>query len=192
MGPKARYAIYEADPMVGYRRNFVPGGTFFFTVTLSDRRSSLLVEQIASLRDAFRATRGERPFMIDAIVVLPEHLHVVMTLPQGDSDFSGRWRRIKSVFTRQAVAHGVPVTQNRRGEYSLWQRRFWEHTVRDEIDFARHVDYIHYNPVKHGLVKRVRDWPHSSFHRYVRSGILPEDWGGIVEPEGTLFGERME
>jgi len=115
-----------------------------------------------------------------------------MTLPQGDSDFSGRWRRIKSVFTRQAVAHGVSAAQNRRGEYSLWQRRFWEHTVRDEIDFARHVDYVHYNPVKHGLVKRVSDWPHSSFHRYVRCGIVPEDWGGTVEPEGTLFGERME
>src|ERR1700726_1476502 len=93
-------------PMVGYRLNFVPGGIFFFTVTLADRRSSLLVEKIASLRHAFRATRGERPFMIDAIVILPEHLHVVMTLPQGDSDFPGRWRRIKSMFTRQAVAQG--------------------------------------------------------------------------------------
>ena len=131
--------------MVGYRRNFVPGGTFFFTVTLSDRRSSLLVERTALLRDAFRVTRGERPFIIEAIVILPEHLHVVMTLPEGDSDFSGRWRRIKSMFTRQAVAHGAQVTQNRRGEYSLWQRRFWEHTIRDENDYARHIEYIHYN-----------------------------------------------
>ena len=96
------------------------------------------------------------------------------------------------MFTRQAVAHGAQVTQNRRGEYSLWQRRFWEHTIRDENDYARHIEYIHYNPVKHGLVNRVSDWPHSSFHRYVRSGIFPQDWGGTVEPEAMSFGERRE
>jgi putative transposase len=125
--------------MVRYRRNFVPDGTFFFTVTLADRASSLLIDQIASLRHAFRVTRGERPFKIDAIVILPDHLHAMMTLPDDDSDFSSRWRRIKSVFTRQAVARGAPAKRNRRGEYSLWQRRFWEHTIRDEGDFERHV-----------------------------------------------------
>jgi putative transposase len=178
--------------MVGYRRNFVSGGTYFFTVVLEDRRSSLLVDKIASLRHAFRVTRAGRPFKIDAIVVLPDHLHMVMTLPEGDSDFSGRWRGVKSVFSRQVVAEGVPAKQNRRGEYALWQRRFWEHTVRDETDFARHVDYIHYNPVKHALVSRVSDWPHSSFHRYVRGGLLPEDWAGTVEGMDTAFGERSE
>ena len=163
--------------MVRYRRNFVPGGAFFFTVVLENRRSSLLVDKIASLRLAFRVTRAERPFKLDAIVILPDHLHAVMTLPDGDSDFSGRWRRIKSAFTRQVVAEGVPVSQNRRGEYALWQRRFWEHTVRDDTDFARHIDYIHYNPVKHGYVTSPGHWPWSSFGLHVRLGQYPPDWG---------------
>jgi putative transposase len=178
--------------MVAYRRNFVPGGTYFFTVVLENRRSSLLVDKIASLRLAFRVARGERPFKIDAIVIVPDHLHTVMTLPEGDSDFSGRWRRIKSLFSGQVVAEGVPVRQNRRGEYALWQRRFWEHTVRDETDFERHIDYIHFNPIKHGLVARVSDWPHSSFHRYVRSGLLPRDWGGTTVVADGAFGERLD
>jgi len=176
--------------MVRYRRNFVPGGTYFFPVTLADRQGSTLVQHISALREAFRTARSERPFTIDAIVILPDHIHTIMTLPAQDSDFSGHWRRIKSLFTRMAVTAGVVAERNRKGEYSLWQRRFWEHTIRDEGDFARHVDYIHFNPVKHGLVARVCDWPHSSFHRYVRSGLLPEDWAGTVDDDGSSFGER--
>jgi putative transposase len=126
--------------MVAYRRNFVPGGTYFFTVVLEDRRSSVLIDKIDALRLAFRAARRERPFKIDGIVILPDHLHAVMTLPEGDADFSGRWRRIKGLFSRRVVAEGLPIRQNRRGEYALWQRRFWEHTIRDESDFARHID----------------------------------------------------
>jgi putative transposase len=178
--------------MVGYRRNSIPGGTFFFTVVLEDRRSSLLVEKITALRHAFRVTRTERPFKVDAIVILPDHLHAIMSLPEGDSDFSGRWRKIKSLFTRQVVVDGLTAKRNRRGEYSLWQRRFWEHTIRGETDFARHVDYIHFNPIKHGLVERVSDWPYSSFHRYVRTGVLPEDWAGTVEAASGAFGERSD
>jgi putative transposase len=177
--------------MVNYRRNFIPGGTFFFTVTLADRRSSILVDHIVSLRRAFRVTRAERPFTIDAIVVLPDHLHTIMTLAPEDSDFSGRWRRIKSLFTRDLVARGVPVARNHRGEYDVWQRRFWEHTITDEGDFERHADYVHYNPIKHGLVSQVRDWPFSSFHLYVRRGVFPEDWAGIAAPTRMNFGERM-
>jgi putative transposase len=175
--------------MVQYRRNFLPGGTFFFTVTLADRRSSALVDHIGLLRGAFRTTRHERPFTIDAIVVLPDHLHIVMNLPPNDGDFSGRWKRLKSLFTRYVVARGLETQPNRRGEYTLWQRRFWEHTIRDETDLIRHIDYIHYNPVKHGLVRQVSEWPHSSFHRYVKLGVLPKDWGGIVESK-MRFGER--
>jgi putative transposase len=159
--------------MVRYRRNLVPGGTFFFTVALADRRSSTLVDHISSLPAAFRVTRSERPFTIDAVVILPEHLHAIITLPPDDFDHSGRWRRIKSYFTRHVVARGVAVERNHKGEYALWQRRFWEHTIRDENDFARHVDYVHFNPTKHGLVSRVSNWPHSSFHQYVRNGLLP-------------------
>jgi putative transposase len=177
--------------MVRYRRNFVFGGTFFFTVTLADRRSQVLVEQIALLRSAFREVRRQRPFMIDAIVILPDHLHTVMTLPPKDSDFSGRWRHIKALFTRSVVAKGMTIERNRRGEYSLWQRRFWEHTVRDESDLANHVDYIHYNPVRHGLVSCVAEWPFSSFHRYVRRGLLPLDWAGSADGETGSCGEPV-
>lgn len=177
--------------MVHYRRALVPGGTFFFTVTLADRRSRALVENISALRRAFRGVRAQRPFTIDAAVVLPEHLHVIMTLPQDDADFSGRWRHIKSLFTRE-VASRAPLLRDSSGEYLLWQRRFWEHTIRDENDLDRHVDYIHYGPIKHGLVTRVNDWPYSSFHRYVRQGWLPEDWAGVVEPLSASFGERRD
>jgi putative transposase len=175
--------------MVRYRRNFVPGGTYFFTATLSDRRSTILVDHIAVLRHAFRIARRERPFSIDAIVVLPEHMHVVMTLPSADADYPGRWRRIKGLFSHR-VAKIVPVERNKRGEYLLWQSRFWEHTIRDDADFERHVDYIHYNPVKHALVARVLDWPASSFHYYVRAGILAHDWGGESRTASQGFGER--
>jgi putative transposase len=176
--------------MVRYRRNFVPGGTYFFTLTLANRRLSALTDHIGSLRRAVRVTRAERPFDVDAIVILPDHLHAVMTLPEGDIDYSGRWRRIKSLFTRDAVKAGLEARRNARGEYDIWQRRFWEHTIRDEADLARHVDYIHYNPLKHGLVSQVSDWPYSSFHRYVRLGWLPEDWGGIVAIDPAMnFGE---
>jgi len=176
--------------MVQYRRNFISGGTFFFTVMLADRRSSALVENIDVLRKAFHVAREERPFSIDAIVILPEHLHVTMTLPSEDSDFSGRWRRIKSLFTRQVIASGAHIARDRRGEYQLWQRRFWEHTIRDDRDLSAHIDYIHYNPVKHGLVSQVSDWPHSSFHRYVRDGLLPLDWAGSTDHPTDGFGER--
>ncbi len=176
--------------MVRYRRNFLEGGTFFITATLVDRKSRVLVDQIGALRTAIRLTRRNYPFGIDAIVVLPEHLHVVMTLPEGDADFSMRWSLIKRRFTRAVVSPGTPLARHANGEAALWQRRFWEHTIRDDHDFERHVDYIHYNPVKHDLVGRVCDWPYSSFHRYVRLGILPQDWGGDVRPEWGNFGER--
>jgi putative transposase len=178
--------------MVRYRRNFVPGGMFFFTVTLNDRRSSALVDHVDLLRAAFRKTRGEQAFAVDAIVVLPDHLHAIMTLPTGASDFSGRWRRIKSAFTRGVVASGVPVARNHRGQYALWQKRFWEHTIRDEADFERCADYIHFNPVKHRLVMSPVAWPFSSLHRYVRTGELPRDWGGDGRTDDANFGERAD
>jgi putative transposase len=178
--------------MARYRRNFVSGGTFFFTVTLVDRRSSALVDHVDALRAAFRAGRRERPFTVDAIVILPEHLHAIFTLPAGDADFSGRWRRIKGHFSSHMISASASAKRHPNGDYALWQRRFWEHTIRNEDDFARHVDYIHFNPVKHGLVSRVRDWPYSSFHRYVREGLLADDWAGDVSGAGPSYGERVE
>jgi putative transposase len=174
---------------VRYRRNLVPGGSYFFTVALANRRSSTLVEHMDSLRKAFDLARREQPFEIDAIVVLPEHLHTTMTLPPGDSDLPGRLRRLKSFFTSAVNKSGAQIARDSRGEFQLWQRRFCEHTIRDDADPERHVDYIHYNPVKHGLVSRVADWPYSSFHRYVREGILPDDWVGSVDELDRGFGE---
>src|SRR5262249_2778542 len=155
------------------------------------RRSRLLTEHIDQLRFAFRSTQTSHAFKVDATVVLPDHLHCIWTLPPGDSDFSTRWRLIKATFSR-AIPKGEPLSKSRAGraERGIWQRRYWEHTLRNEDDFARHVDYIHFNPVKHGHVTRVRDWPHSSFHRMVRLGAYPMDWGGEGQDMATGFGER--
>lgn len=163
--------------MVRYRRNRVPGGTYFFTATLYDRRCTYLVDHIHALRTAFATVLAQRPFTIKGIVILPDHLHTIWTLPPGDSDYAGRWRAIKSGFSRSLVCEGVHVAKNRRGEYALWQPRYWEHTIRDDRDFHDHLAYIHFNPVKHGWVARVADWPYSSFHRYVCAGVYPPDWG---------------
>ena len=165
--------------MSNYRRAAVPGGTFFFTVTLADRTSSLLTDQVDVLRHCYAEVQRERPFQTVAVCVLPDHLHAVWRLPPKDADFSTRWQRIKARFSR----HLPPRRERshskvRHREKGIWQRRFWEHTIRDEDDLRRYVDYIHFNPVKHGLVERVADWPYSSFHRYLSEGKLPLDWGG--------------
>jgi putative transposase len=176
--------------MVRYRRSRIPGGTYFFTVTLRDRKSALLTENVGLLRAAFRQVHRRRPYTLDAAVILPDHLHVVMVLPGGDHDYSGRWRAIKSLFVRYLRRAGVPTYPAAGGGYGVWQARFWEHLIRDENDWRRHVDYTHWNPVKHGLVERVVDWPYSSFGRYVRAGVLPVDWGGgpMADDDGA-FGE---
>jgi putative transposase len=178
------------DPMVRYRRNHLPGGTYFFTVTLADRRSTALADRADTLRAAFRATKAAAPFTIDAIVILPDHLNAILTLPQDDADYPNRWRRIKAHFTHASIAAGLPLIPDRKGEYRLWQPRYWEHTIRDGDDFIRHVEYIHINPVKHGLVARVIDWPLFSFHHYVRAGHLPDDWAATAPSDTQGFGER--
>ncbi|MFZ3019124.1 MAG: transposase [Gallionella sp.] len=165
--------------MTNYRRSRIAGASYFFTVNLADRTQSLLTDHIALLRSAFEYTRARHPFVVDAIVILPEHLHAIWTLPEEDRDFAMRWRLIKTEFSR-GLSHGESRTDSRlgKGERGIWQRRYWEHLIRDDADFSKHVDYIHINPVKHELVSRVADWPHSSFHRYVQAGMLPMDWAG--------------
>jgi len=164
--------------MPNYRRVWIPGGTYFFTVNLLRRDRYFLVEHIESLRAAFHQTRIRRPFDVLAMVVLPDHLHCLWRLPPDDADNATRWSNIKALFSR-----AIPATEDRtgrrlsKGERGIWQRRYWERLIRNEADFAAHVDYIHFNPVKHGYVARAVDWPYSSFHRYVRRGDLPENWG---------------
>jgi len=175
--------------MPNYRRAFVPGGCWFFTVNLLERRRTLLVDRINSLRESVARTRRKYPFEIDAFVALPDHVHAIWSLPPGDTDFSTRWRLIKTDFAKSLPKHErLSAVRKARGERGIWQRRFWEHLIRNEADFARHVEYCYINPVKHGLVARVRDWPHSSFHRDVERGIFPLDWASDVEAGGE-FGE---
>jgi putative transposase len=178
--------------MTSYRRNFIPGGSFFFTVNLADRKLALLTAHIELLREAFRKTRQRHPFTVDAIVILPDHIHAIWTMPEGDADFATRWRLIKSTFSRN-LSVDEPISESRaaKRERGIWQRRYWEHTIRDEDDFARHVDYIHINPLKHGLVDRVREWEASSFQRYVKLGVYPIDWAGDASQDGRLYGERL-
>ena len=173
-----------------YRRSHVEGGCYFFTVVLANRQTALLVEHIAVLRQALRRVRQRHPFEIVAMVVLPEHLHAIWQMPPDDTDFALRWSLLKSAFSRALPKdERISPGRERKRERGIWQRRYWEHLIRDDDDLARHVDYIHYNPVKHGLVQRPTDWPYSSIHRYVRLGWADAHWGaGEIAGTGD-FGE---
>ena len=170
--------------MVKYRRAKVAGGCYFLTLALQDRRSDLLFKNAALLHRCLQDTQARLPFRVPALAVLPDHVHMLMVLPPDDSDFSARIRMLKASFVgalRQQV--GSEVRTNAKGEANIWQRRFWEHLIRDEQDYRHHVDYIHINPLKHGWVNRVQDWPYSSFHRAVRAGLYPQDWAGDADAE---------
>ena len=165
--------------MSNYRRIWIPGGTYFFTLTLFKRSNNdLLIRNINELRAAVKKVKQRQPFKIHAWVVLPEHLHCMLELPAGDHGFDVRWRLIKSGFSK-----AIPKTEPRsdvrrkRGERGIWQRRYWEHVIKDDLDYQRHMDYVHFNPVKHGLVEQVKDWPYSTFHSLVKDGVYPLDWG---------------
>ena len=166
-----------------YRRVWHKGGTYFFTVNLLQRSdNNLLIEHIDILRNAVRKVKISHPFIIHAWVVLPEHMHCIIELPTHDDDFATRWRLIKSSFSK-----ALPITEYRsdvrlkRRERGIWQRRYWEHLIKNETDYQSHMDYVHINPLKHGLVKQIKDWPYSTFHRLVKEGIYPMDWGGRME-----------
>jgi putative transposase len=178
----------DVNPMPQYRRVKIEGNAFFFTVVLADRSSTLLVDEIGRLRKIYRAVQGGRPFETIAICVLPDHLHAIWVLP--DTDFPIRWNLIKSGFSRGLDSRPRSSSKIQKREKGIWQRRYWEHAIRNDEDLQRHIDYIHFNPVKHGHVTRVVDWPHSSFHRYVERGWLVPDWGGDMrERTQGMFGE---
>ena len=172
--------------MSDYRRAYQRGGCYFFTVVTYDRRPWLTKPEIYDrLREAFRNVALTRPFRVDAIVVLPDHLHCIWRLPETDNDFSTRWRLIKHF-----VSRGASTALSDRSEKFLWQRRFWEHQIRDAEDWRRHMDYIFFNPVKHGYVSRVRDWQFSSFESAVEKGWYDLAWG-VAEPE-SIRGLELE
>ncbi|GAA0199116.1 transposase [Kangiella japonica] len=164
--------------MVQYRRNRVEGASYYFTVNLNDRSKDYLTRYIHDLRHSFRVCRASMPFTIDVTVILPEHLHCIWTLPDDGSNYSARWRKVKTTFTQRLIQQNINISKDRHGQYNLWQRRYWERTIRNDKEFSAYVDYIHYNPVKHGYVSKVQDWKYSSFHRFVREGKLSRDWGG--------------
>ncbi|WP_444996428.1 REP-associated tyrosine transposase [Aliikangiella sp. IMCC44359] len=172
-----------------YRRANTKGGTYFFTVNLAERNKSLLIENIDELRSAFKKVNKKFPFIIDAIVILPVHLHAIWTLPKNDADFSTRWRLIKTWFSKSLLkTEKIDQSRMNKSERGIWQRRFWEHQIRDEADYIQHMNYVYYNPVKHGYVDNVIDWPYSSFHRDVEKGIYSKDWGEHIDIDG-VFGE---
>jgi len=175
--------------MPNHRRAHIDGGIFFFTITLADRSSSLLLEKIDRLREACRAVQQRRPFETIAICILPDHLHAIWTMPENDPDFAMRWNLIKGGFSKGIEARPRSQSKISKREKGIWQRRYREHAIRDERDLDRHIDYIHFNPVKHGYVKRVVDWPQSSFHRFVELGLLTSDWGGDLRDIEGSFGE---
>ena len=175
-----------------YRRAKSPGGTFFFTVNLADRDSDLLTRHIDDLRAALHRIKISHPFSLVAMVVLPDHLHAIWRLPDGDVDYPKRWSLLKAGFSR-CVSQRERINPSRRckRERGIWQRRYWEHQIRDEMDLTRHVDYIHYNPVKHGWVTQPVDWPHSTLHGYIKRGIMTAEWGAIKLDAGDRsYGER--
>jgi putative transposase len=164
--------------MPNYHRAFRPGGTFFFTL-VTYRRAPFLCDEIARtlLRSAIEQCRAQQPFQMDAFVLLPDHLHAMWTLPEEDSDFSRRWGRIKKTFTTAGGWEGaISDSRSRNRRRGVWQRRFWEHVIRDQQDYQRHLDYIHYNPIKHSLVRCAHEWQWSSFHRLVREHIYEPTW----------------
>jgi putative transposase len=173
-----------------YRRTFIDGGTYFFTVNLLERNKSLLIDHIDLLKQSIQAVKSRHPFIIDAMVVLPDHLHAIWPLPINDHNYPTRWRLIKSTFSR-GITKTERINQSRfyKNERGIWQRRYWEHLIRDELDYQRHVDYIHYNPVKHGYVDNPTDWPHSSIHKFIRDGIIDENWAVDITGIQSSFGE---
>lgn len=177
--------------MPDYRRAWQPGGTWFFTVTLLERGGNdLLTRHVDTLRSVVRRVRRNHPFLIHGWVVLPDHLHAILELPADDSDFALRWRLIKAGFSiTLPKTERRTATRRRRGERGIWQRRYWEHLIRDEFDYRNHMDYLHLNPVRHGLVTRVVDWPYSTFHQLVRDGFYPADWAGGDPPSGPVTSE---
>ena len=164
-----------------YRRSRAKGAAFFFTVVTHGRQRFLCDEaKVKLIRESFQHVINRHPFTVDAFVLLPDHLHCIWTLPENDADFSMRWRQIKSYFSRKCHAEfrgGQPDARLVESQRAIWQHRFWEHQIRDDGDFEKHVEYIHFNPVKHGLVNSPTAWPHSTFHRFVKQGIYSDDWG---------------
>ena len=175
-----------------YRRVKTKGGNYFFTVNLADRNKTLLVDRMEILRHVINQVKKQHPFKLDAMVVLPDHLHAIMTLPENDNNYPTRWRLIKAGFSRQIPGHErISEARKRKGERGIWQRRYWEHLIRSDSDYEKHVDYIHYNPVKHKYVSQAAQWPYSTIHDFIGKGLLDPSWGCGELSDEIDYGERI-
>jgi putative transposase len=173
--------------MPNYRRTRIAGGTYFFTV-VTFRRFPLLASSsaISVMQSSLEAVKTRHPFTVEAMVIMPDHLHCIWTLPEGDHDFSTRWRLVKAGFSRArygSPVERIPSSLLRKREKGVWQQKFWEHCIRDDMDFNAHCDYIHYNPVKHGLAQSPGEWQHGTFRLFVQAGFYPQDWGHSISPQ---------
>ena len=182
--------------MSHYRRANTAGGSYFFTV-VSYRRQPFMCDEIfrSALRQAITRVKEKHPFIVEAWVLLPDHCHAIWTLPENDAHFAKRWQLIKQYVTQQCKHEYfnpalMAASKIKHQESTIWQRRYWEHQIRDERDFNNHMDYIHYNPVKHGLVKNVHEWPYSTFHQKVKQGIYPVNWGAEFKAKRMQYGEE--
>jgi putative transposase len=182
--------------MSNYRRQNIEGALYFFTVVTYKRRSFLTDDSARkTLKEVFKQVRADRPFDIPALCLLPNHLHCIWQMPSGDCDYSTRWSIIKRTFAKGYIAAGgkelaQSVSRQKKRELGIWQRRFWEHRIRDQEDYWNHVHYIHYNSVKHGYVERIKDWPYSTYHRFCKQGVYDTfDWNLFQTDE---LGEQVE
>lgn len=197
MGELTRFQIYNSN-MPEYRRSRVDGGTYFFTVVTYQRQPILSIPFARNLlHETWIEVQTKHPFRVDAICLLPDHIHCIWTLPENDSDYSIRLREIKRIFSHHYATLMKPVniinsSRQKRQERTIWQRRFWEHTIRDENDMENHVNYIHYNPVKHGYVSKPADWKWSGFRRHVKMGLYEKEWGDQDKSLRSCFPRDFE
>ena len=173
-----------------YRRTDIKGACYFFTINLADRKSNLLIDKVFELREVINRVKKKHPFKLDALVIMPEHFHMIITLPENDNDYSKRIMLIKSGFSRTLPkSERLNPSRIKKRERGIWQRRYWELFIRDEKDYQTHVDYIHYNPVKHGYVPKASDWKYSTIHKYIELGIYDENWGAGIQNTSNKYGE---
>ncbi len=173
--------------MVNYRRNYVKGASYFFTLTLYNRKNDYLIRHHQELKIAYTKVKNQKPFKTIAYAIMPDHYHLLWQLPKNDTDYPGRLRAIKKAFTKAIRENDTCSIAKKTSSSPIWQNRYWEHTIKDEIDMEQHINYIHFNPVKHGMVKQALEWPYSSFHAYVQRGLLPIDWAGREEHDNRLM-----
>ena len=174
-----------------YRRLTTKGACYFFTLNLQNRQQTLLTDHIDTLRNTINKVKHNHPFKLDALVILPEHLHILITLPRDDNNYAKRIMLIKTSFSRQLPKEeNISKSRKSKRKRGIWQRRYWEHQIRNDEDYENHINYIHYNPVKHGYVNNANEWQYSTIHQYIKQGVITQNWGSENIMLTQDYGER--